>query len=103
MTDDAQKNIDNNKSTQDSLNSQNNTHRQAKQLKIISLCPADSINPGGFIFRIIDNDGVTILKEYWEPNQKIGIQFCRNWLKIKSGEDLGFTDFSKEVTNAESK
>lgn len=64
--------------------------KQPKQLKVSQLRPKDEFHPGGFIFRIIDNDGTTILKEWWDSDQRMGVQFCRNWLKVRAGEELEF-------------
>jgi hypothetical protein len=62
--------------------------------------PKDDLHPGGFIFRIIDNDSTTVLKEWWDVHEKLGIQFCRNWLRVKAGEELEFTEAKKEEPNA---
>jgi len=64
--------------------------KQPKQLKISMLRPKDEFHPGGFLFKIIDNDGTTVLKEYWDIDKGLGTQFCRNWLKVRSGEELDF-------------
>lgn len=64
--------------------------KQPKQLKISVLRHKDEFHPGGFIFRLYDNDGTTLLKEWWDANRKMGEQFCRNWLKLRSGEELEF-------------
>lgn len=69
--------------------------QQAKQLKIKSLRPADEFHPGGFIFQIIDNDGSTIIKEWWGPSERAGILECRNILKLRAGEDLDFSAYMK--------
>jgi hypothetical protein len=73
-----------------------NKFKQPKQLKITKLKQSDEFHPCGHIFTIIDNDGTTILKEFWDINEKIGIQYCRNWLKIKSGEELDFSEYNKK-------
>jgi hypothetical protein len=74
---------------------------QPKQLKVVTLCNRDEFHPGGFMFKVIDNDGTTILKEFWEPYQKLGIQFCRNWLKHRAGEEIEFYQpENKELINA---
>ena len=65
---------------------------QAKQLKIATLRNKDEFHPGGFIFTIIDNDGTTILREWWDSNKELGIQFCRNWLKLRAGEEIDFME-----------
>jgi len=72
-----------------------------KQLKVKKLVDKSEFHPGGFIFQIIDNDGTTVLKEYWEANDKLGIQFCRNWLKTRAGEEIDFSSYIKEQKNAE--
>jgi hypothetical protein len=64
--------------------------KQPKQLKISMLRRKDEFHPGGFLFKIIDNDGTTVLKEYWDADKGLGTQFCRNWLKVLAGEELEF-------------
>ncbi len=54
-------------------------HNKTKKLKVTDL------KGGGFIFCLLDNDGVTIIKEWFEQDKKLGIQTCRNWLDSKFG------------------
>jgi hypothetical protein len=74
---------------------------QPKQLKVFRLKPKDEFHPGGILFQIIDNDGKTILKEWWDVHEKIGIQFCRNWLKVRAGEELEFSTPPEPTPNIE--
>jgi hypothetical protein len=75
-------------------------YTQPKQLKITQLSNKDEFHPGGFLFFIIDNDGVTIIKEWWDSDRSMGIQFCRNWLKVQAGEELDYSQYKMGVTNA---
>lgn len=65
---------------------------QTKKLEIKPLLPKDEFHPGGFLCKIIDNDGKTVLKEWWEANDKTAILHCRNWLKFRAGEDINFNE-----------
>jgi hypothetical protein len=69
---------------------------QPKRLQLKPLVPKDEFHPGGFFCTIIDNDGSTVIKEWWEPNEKTAILHCRNWLKLRAGEEI---DFNPKDTN----
>jgi hypothetical protein len=66
------------------------SYQQPKRLVIKPLKPKISndisgsvteYSIGGFICKIIDNDGVTVLHEFWERYEKLAIQHCRHWLE----------------------
>ena len=71
-----------------------------KQLKIFALRPKDEFHPGGYILQIVDNDGTTIIKEWWESFAPVGVQYCRNWLKVRAGEELDYSHYEKKETDA---
>lgn len=73
--------------------------RQAKSLKIKHYNSGVEDKPNGFLCQIIDNDGKTILKEFFEhsPYEKLSHQFCRNYLKILTGEQLIYPEEEKNA------
>ena len=61
--------------------------KQAKSLKLHQLKGVGEFSVKGFLCRIIDNDGVTVLKEWHEPfSQRLAIQECRLWLNEHYGD-----------------
>jgi hypothetical protein len=46
---------------------------QPKVLKVAKI-------PSGFLFTILDNDGSTVLREFFDTNEMYGILECRYWL-----------------------
>jgi hypothetical protein len=64
-----------------------------KCLKVKKLREATEFHPGGFLFTIFDDDGKTILKEYWDCYEKLGIQYCRNWLAINYGNGIDLSAY----------
>lgn len=62
-------------------------NKQAKSLKLHQLKGTSEFSLKGFVCKILDNDGVTVLREWHEPfSQKLAIQECRRWLNETYGE-----------------
>jgi hypothetical protein len=72
---------------------------QPKQLTFKDLKPQDEFHPGGFLCKIIDNDGHTVLKEWWDNYKPNAILTCRNWLKMKYEGNIDYS-YYEGVLNA---
>jgi hypothetical protein len=68
---------------------------QPKQLVFKDLVPASEFHPGGVLCQIIDNDGHTIIKEWWDINKVIAVLYCRNWLKMKYEGNIDFSEYEE--------
>lgn len=69
---------------------------QAKQLQIKELVPATEFHPGGYLCKIIDNDGSTVIKEWYENFRPAAILHCRNWLKMKYEGNIDYSDYERK-------
>lgn len=68
---------------------------QPKQLVFTDLVPKDEFHPGGVLCKIIDNDGSTVLKEWWDINRVTAVLQCRNYLKIKFEGGIDFSVYEE--------